>query len=186
VYPRRVSRGRRRTRGPARTVQRRTGVPPSRARRSSGLAGGEAVLIVRFRPALRPEVREVVRDRLRKQPDPGGLAVHAGVRSGEVPRVASTALQESELDGPFDGDERRFDDQRVVSVLEKRLGAVEQPTRLAELQECGVLDVQTVLDGIRRSVERRPYGVDERFDRRATHRRTPPCAGCSALPYRGR
>ena len=50
--------------------------------------------------------------------------------TGEIIRLHRAALEEPKFDGAFDGDKRRFDDERVVAGIPEGLGAGEQATGL--------------------------------------------------------
>ena len=70
---------------------------------------GKAILIVRLRPLVPPEVGEIFCHRFSKDTCGCRLSVYAGVSAREVIRLHSPSFKQSKLDCALDCDERGFD-----------------------------------------------------------------------------
>jgi hypothetical protein len=119
---------------------------------------------------IAPEVGEIRGHRFDNNTDCGCLSVYAWMRSGKIVRFHRAPLEESELDRPFDCDERGFDDECIVCSIVQGFSTSEQPTGLPQLEDRCVFHVESGLDFCRSPVERRLCVVNQLFDSRTTHR----------------
>ena len=93
------------------------------------------------------------------------------MRAGKIVRLHRAALKEPEFYGPFDGDERRFDDESVVAGVTERFGAGEQATGLPQLKKGSILDIKPGFYVRWTAIKCGLHLVDEGLDARTTHRR---------------
>ena len=91
--------------------------------------------------------------------------------AGKIVWLYRATLEKPKFHGPFDSDERRFDDECVVSDISRYLGAGEQATGLLQLEEGGTLDLKPGFDICWGVIERGLCVFDEVLDSRTTHRR---------------